>query len=95
MAIVVQGTQERAVRVGALVGEQSVAFVHIGAPGGKAAGGLKAAALQPDSPHIRQAFLQADLHHAQAGIVAVLGGERPVNERHFVNQFRAEALERA
>src|ERR1035441_6103908 len=88
-------TLERPICVGAFVGHVSVNVFDIGAVGKESTARIEVAALKPQSEPIRQRFPLANMNHAKAAEIAVLGTERAVDDRDILNQFRAECLEGA
>jgi hypothetical protein len=89
VAPVAQWLQKGAIRDRPFIGDESVAVLQTGAEGQESALHAERAALNAGGPFVGQRFAQADVDHSEPAEVPVLGAERPVDETHLLDQFRA------
>src|SRR5207253_3310738 len=71
------------VRVGAFIGGERVRVAHFRTVAEKAAERAQGAALDARREAVRHGFAQANVHHAEAAEIAILGRERAIDDADF------------
>ena len=86
---------KRPIGVSAFISQIRISLTHIRTHREERPPAVEVTALQPQCYLVGQRFPLLNMHHAQAAEVAILSTKRPVDQRHLLNQFRAQSFQSA